>query len=413
MAGSTGGGGRPTLAPGGGGEGGPNGPGNQPPQESQDDPDASKVTLRVKDRILVLAVDLNLQGHEDVAKRFLDGARLVVLQVKGREDMLGRSRIHELADALKRYVTAKGGAFPRGTVDRVALDPEARNRAGLPYPPDERVSWMADLLPFLGPAEFAAVEKRIDRALSWNDPKNLQNALTLVPFYLSNAYPQTTWWGLYPGMPVPVANSHFVGMAGVGADAAEYAPNDPAAAKRLGVFGYDRITRLADITDGPAKTIAVIQVPADYKTPWLAGGGSTVRGVPEKDSIRPFVCATYNGKRGTFAVMADGKVRFIPETISDADFQALCTIAGGETVDVDKVAPVVAPDSLKVEMRAAGGLPALPSIKVTPPPAPAAPPPPPPASSPPAGDEGKRRGPPGGDAGPKPSAGKGGDRPPG
>jgi hypothetical protein len=39
--------------------------------------------------------------------------------------------------------------------------------------------------------------------------------------------------------------------------------------------------------------------------------------------------------------MADCKVRFIAETIADKDFQALCTIAGGEKVDVDALAPVV------------------------------------------------------------------------
>jgi hypothetical protein len=77
----------------------------------------------------------------------------------------------------------------------------------------------------------------------------------------------------------------------------------------------------------------IIQVPADYKASWMAGGGSTIRGVAEADSVRPFVCTTYNGKRGTYAIMANGDVRFIPETISDANFKALCTIAGGEKID--------------------------------------------------------------------------------
>jgi hypothetical protein len=142
----------------------------------------------------------------------------------------------------------------------------------------------------------------------------------------------------------PVANTHFIGIAGVGLDAAEYQPGDPSVAKKLGMFGYDRVTRLDDVKDGLANTIVAIQVPATYKSPWLAGGGSTIRGVPEKDSIKPFVCATYNGKRGTFAIMGDGKVRFLAETTSDADFQALCTIAGGEDVDVKAVAPEVVGD---------------------------------------------------------------------
>ena len=69
-------------------------------------------------------------------------------------------------------------------------------------------------------------------------------------------------------------------------------------------------------------------------TPWLAGGGATVRGVSDgPDAVKPFVCTEYQGKRGTFAVMGDGKVRFIPETIDPKIFRTLCLIAGGEKID--------------------------------------------------------------------------------
>jgi hypothetical protein len=86
-------------------------------------------------------------------------------------------------------------------------------------------------------------------------------------------------------------------------------------------------------------------VPATYPTCWLAGGGSTIRGVPETGSCEEFVCTTYKGQKGTFAIMADGKVRFISESVlrNQPDvFRAMCTIAGGEEIeDLDKVAPVV------------------------------------------------------------------------
>ena len=79
-------------------------------------------------------------------------------------------------------------------------------------------------------------------------------------------------------------------------------------------------------------------------TPWLAGGGATVRGVSDgPDAVKPFVCTEYQGKRGTFAIMGDGKVRFIPETIDPKVFRTLCLLAGGEKIDnLDKIAPVVA-----------------------------------------------------------------------
>jgi hypothetical protein len=86
-------------------------------------------------------------------------------------------------------------------------------------------------------------------------------------------------------------------------------------------------------------------VPATYPTCWLAGGGSTIRGVPETGSCEEFVCTSYKGQKGTFAIMADGKVRFISESVlrNQPDvFRAMCTIAGGEEIeDFDKVAPVV------------------------------------------------------------------------
>ena len=63
-------------------------------------------------------------------------------------------------------------------------------------------------------------------------------------------------------------------------------------------------------------------VPATSAGPWLAGGGSTVRGISDdpKDSdvIGPFVCVKHEGKDGTYAIMADGKVRFIPKDIPGA-----------------------------------------------------------------------------------------------
>jgi len=137
-----------------------------------------------------------------------------------------------------------------------------------------------------------------------------------------------------------VGATHFVGVSGIGYDSAE--PGTPV--NKRGVFSYDHPTQLAEITDGLPNTIAVLQVTPDFLAPWLAGGGSTVRGVPEKDSIRPFVCTEYQNKRGTYAIMANGDVRFVREDIPDALFQAMVTIAGNEPIkkeDMDKFAPLV------------------------------------------------------------------------
>jgi hypothetical protein len=68
----------------------------------------------------------------------------------------------------------------------------------------------------------------------------------------------------------------------------------------------------------------------------MAGGGSTVRGVPQTRSIDPFVAS---GEKGTLVLMADGSVRFVSKNISPEAFeafQALCTIQGKVTLKEDE-----------------------------------------------------------------------------
>src|SRR5262249_28696856 len=86
----------------------------------------------------------------------------------------------------------------------------------------------------------------------------------------------------------------LVGIAGVSLDAAENAKGDKGVAKKLGVFGYDRVTHTNDITDGREQTIALLLTSGDHKSPWLAGGGAPVRGVADVDEdarpLAPFIC---------------------------------------------------------------------------------------------------------------------------
>jgi hypothetical protein len=252
---------------------------------------------------------------------------------------------HQLAQALVAY-RDKNGSFPRGTFARNVTS----DRQGRPWPPDQRVSWMAELLPFMG---FSEVYGKIDPQKSWKDDDNLLSAMSLIPQYIDGRDPNRSRYIRYPNVRADVAATDFVGMAGVGMDAASYDEKDSELAKKLGIFGYDRVTKVADITDGLPTTIALIQVPSAYKNPWLAGGGSTVRGCPETKSIKPFVSDQPDGKKGTIAVMADGAVRFIPDNIPDDVFKAMCTIKGAEKVDLNKYTTLIPPPAEKTEDDAA------------------------------------------------------------
>ena len=308
------------------------------------DPSSVKGTLNATANGNVVRADIEL-AITGAGQRVLEHLKSKTALLKGRVGMVQRNaHMRELADALLAYTREKG-QFPRGT-----YLPAAASGSVTPPVPAQRLSWMIDLLPYLPqfdvsrdqfPADGKKLPLKLELKDSWHGDENIRAAAILIPQFLAADSTEAAWWIRCPGMKTDVAATHFVGMAGVGMDAADYSAQDSSVAKKLGIFGYDRETKLEDIKDGLDKTIALIQVPANYKTPWIAGGGSTIRGVPEKDSIKPFICVEREGKHGTYAIMADGKVRFVPETISDADFQALCTINGGETVAVDEVAPVV------------------------------------------------------------------------
>ncbi len=319
-----------TPPPGGSGT---NGPGNPGQGGFGGNPSGANPQLIVgaEQDVVFITLLRKFEGEDE----FLDMNRELgqfMVYLKGDADLVASgSRIHDLAGALQKYVKDKGH-FPRGTADR----PQTTDLFA-DWAPDQRVSWMADLLPYLGEGEYAGLQ--VDPKKSWKDGDNLNVAGILIPQYLARSSAASPPRVRYPGVAPEVSMTNYVGIAGVGLDAAEYAPGNPNA----GIFGYQRETKPADVKRGLGQTIALLQVPTDELTPWLAGGGATVRGVSNgADAVKPFVCTEYKGKRGTFAVMGDGKVRFIPETIDPKIFRTLCLIAGGEKIDdLDKIAPVV------------------------------------------------------------------------
>ncbi|MDW8263854.1 MAG: hypothetical protein RMJ52_00825 [Gemmataceae bacterium] len=288
-----------------------------------------------------LVVSLSFPGSAEAANWLRRTAQPTMVYLRGLLDMAsGRPRVFELAQGLKASVEQSKG-FPPGTLERRRDD----SRLGRPFPPNERVSWMVTLLPYLGP-EQAFVYNGINTTVSWRDPDNLALGASLVPMFLDPRSPRSTWWVTLPSLPGRrLAATHFVGIAGVGLDAAD--PdfrNDPANKDKLGVFSYDQATPITAVPEGRrSTTIVVAQVPPTFKRPWIAGGGATVMGVPETRSVQPFLVPQPDGKKGTLALMADGSVRFIPADIPDEVFKAMCTLQGADPAQVDPIAPIQTP----------------------------------------------------------------------
>lgn len=312
----------------------------------------------LNEQTLLLTVKIDSDGLNYLYEEYvLEG----LLLAKGAAEMLMKHpQPHDLAQAVK-MLADRTQAYPRGAYDR----PQPAGRNLRPWLPDQRVSWMADALPYLG---YAELHGQIMFDKSWRDHENKRPAMTIVPYFLNPTSKNETWHIHASGLNKKVAASHYVGVAGIGLDAADYQEKDAATAKKRGMFGYDRRTPITELADGASHTIMILQIPPETRGPWLSGGGSTVRGVPETKSVQPFVSTQHEGKKGTMALMADGSVRFVPEDINDKVFQNLCV------VDKDK-SPAGIDETILVPRQAGPVLktqPALPAVTATTPAAPPA-----------------------------------------
>jgi hypothetical protein len=421
-----------------GGLGSPAGgfPGTPPPTNEPPPEPPSTITVSASGDIVLVTVDLVID--KKLAK-LLPILQSAAIRAKGIASMAtGRQALHDLADAVWAYVSEKNNSnkpedkkFPQAALPREA----GPDRIGVPFAPRERVSWLIELLPYLPGGDFQELrlsdygKRRLEelKQKSWREGDTWFLAQAAIPGLLVDAdAAEKSWYVSYPELPAPLATTHFVGVSGIGLDIVdEPASKDPAVLKRMGILGNERETKFDDIKGGLGKTILMIQVPIAlnlepgkeapvlqlspegpwrtgteaakdkasrfvYRTPWLAGGG-TVRGVPEKNSLDPFVCVEYQGKPGTFAIMADGTVRFLAKGgITDKQFQDLCTLQGNKPDDdtLEAIAPkVYSPQEKKAELRT-GTLPGTTDLKTeeksgVPTPAPVAKPPeektPPPA----------------------------------
>jgi hypothetical protein len=189
-------------------------------------------------------------------------------------------------------------------------------------------SWMCDVLPFLG---YEKLYNEFDFKRPWTDGQNLTRTRFIIPQFINPSDGRVGWKG-YPFQ--GSALTHFAGISGIedqrNVVAAELPRSDP----RAGVFGYHEVARPRDIADGTSNTIMIIGS-GELAGLWVQGGGATIRGAREPyfDKLTGF------GSRGTsqpgaMAMFADGSVRHVPATIDSKVFRAMCTIHGGETVDL-------------------------------------------------------------------------------
>jgi hypothetical protein len=271
-----------------------------------------RINLAVLLLVVLLVAGLGVTG----VYRVRDAANTI----KCRNNLLGVGLgLHGFHDAT--------GHFPRATVPNPSLSPE------------KRLSWMTEIFTFTR----SGYRSLLNNEKAWNDPENLPprhefwNGAAMqeelygdVDVFFCPARSHTT-------PPDSASATDYVGITGVGADAAEL----PLSNSHAGFFGYNRQITLKDIKDGTGNTMAVTEVLDGG--PWTAGGHATVRGLAADG--RPYL-----GKGGQFAslhgsstvfswstgvnvLFADASVRSLKATLSPEVFEAMATIAGGERVE--------------------------------------------------------------------------------
>jgi prepilin-type processing-associated H-X9-DG protein len=196
-------------------------------------------------------------------------------------------------------------SFPSGTVASQTLKP------------NERLSWAASLLPFL---EEATVYSTLDTKQPWNSQAN-SAALQATLSVFQNPSQR--------GVRQNPSSGDYIGVAGIGPDAAELPKTDP----RAGVFGYDRKVGFRDITDGSSNTIMFGDASAPNVS-MFAGGRDTVRGFSQSPYINGPDGFGSPHPGGMHFAFVDGSVRFFSANVDEKVLEGLATIAGSEVVEV-------------------------------------------------------------------------------
>jgi Protein of unknown function (DUF1559) len=184
--------------------------------------------------------------------------------------------------------------------------------------PEKRLSWVAAILPFM---EREPLFERLDTTAAW-DAENNREILSTSAHWLHCPSKFSRAESRQSNI------THFVGIAGVGSDAAALPADD----KRAGLFGYDRVFSFDDVTDGTEQTVMLIETGLD-NGPWLAAGQPTVRGFDA--TCEPYATYQFGGfHRGIAnAAFADGAVRRLHYRISAKSFEALTTMSAGDKAD--------------------------------------------------------------------------------
>jgi prepilin-type processing-associated H-X9-DG protein len=192
--------------------------------------------------------------------------------------------------------------------------------AAMPNPdlrPEQRLSWIVTITPYV---EASNLYSRMDKAKGWEAEENRFAALMRLRYLQCPSFSQGA-------LVSTLAPTDYVGVAGLGVDAAALPKGDP----RAGLFGYDREVTVKDI-QGLARSLLLVAETGRVEGAWTAAGPPTVRGLESDGSPYLGRGGQFGGLHwnGTNVLMADGSVRFLGDDTSADVLESMAVIGAGE-----------------------------------------------------------------------------------
>ncbi len=183
-----------------------------------------------------------------------------------------------------------------------------------------RWSWLSVLernrQPELAPAGGAGTR-------SWDDPTAERFVRRQVPEFQNPSLATKVGERGYP-------TSHFAGVAGVGADAADLPADHP----RAGIFRQHSPTRRNDIQDGAANTIAVMGIESGFGS-WAEGGRATARALTAEPYLHGPDGFGTGSEDEMQVLMADGSVRTVNANTDPRLMRRMAAMADGLPLDLN------------------------------------------------------------------------------
>lgn len=206
-------------------------------------------------------------------------------------------------------------------------------------PPAIGLSWTAATLPFL---EEQSLFDRLDRRSIYTSISNQNAGKTVLPLLICPSSPRDSLYRSSPDLPssstVTYARTDYGAVNGERSLRSSSATNTP----ERGAMIYERNISFSGILDGTSKTILIGEAPEGMHGIWLSTRNlfdqSGLINAPATFS-KQYVFLDFGQELssyhtgGALTLFADGSVHFLPTRLEKSILAALCSRAGGETME--------------------------------------------------------------------------------